>query len=169
MIDRFRVGVITAPHGIKGEAKVYPTTQDPDRLRTLKTLYINTPRGEESLTLEGVRFSKNMAIMKFAGIDTPEAVRSLRQTDLFVDRAHATPLKEGENYIGDLVDLTVVTETGEVLGQVIEVFPTGANHVLKVQMSQKNIYIPFIKECVLDVNLEEGTILVHLLDGLLEL
>ena len=146
MIDRFRVGVITSSHGIKGEAKVYPTSDDSNRLKKIKKVYAD--------------------IKQF---NTPEEIQALRNTDLFVDRDNATPLKKNENYIADLIGLDVIGEDGNILGKVTDVFPTGANHVMEVDMGEKKVLFPYISQCILDVNLEEGKISVHVLDGLLDL
>ena len=93
MIDRFRVGVITSSHGIKGEAKVYPTSDDQNRLKKIKKVYANIKGVETALDIETVRFQKNMALVKFKQFNTPEEIQALRNTDLFVNRENATPLK----------------------------------------------------------------------------
>lgn len=169
MIDRFRVGVITSSHGIKGEAKVYPTSDDSNRLKKIKKVYADIKGVETVLDIETVRFQKNMALVKFKQFNTPEEIQALRNTDLFVDRDNATPLKKNENYIADLIGLEVIGEDGNLLGKVIDVFPTGANHVMEVDMGEKKVLFPYISQCILDVNLEEGKIFVHVLDGLLDL
>ena len=169
MIDRFRVGVITSSHGIKGEAKVYPTSDDSNRLKKIKKVYADIKGVETSLDIETVRFQKNMALVKFKQFNTPEEIQALRNTDLFVDRDNATPLKKNENYIADLIGLNVTDEDGCLLGKVTDVFPTGANHVMEVDMGEKKVLFPYISQCILDVNLEEGKIFVHVLDGLLDL
>ena len=169
MIDRFRVGVITSSHGIKGEAKVYPTSDDQNRLKKIKKVYAKIKGVETALDIETVRFQKNMALVKFKQFNTPEEIQALRNTDLFVDRENATPLKKNENYIADLIGLLVVTDEGKELGVVEDIFPTGANQVMEVKMEKKNVLIPYIKECILDVDLENQKIVVHLLKGLLDL
>lgn len=169
MTDRFRVGVITSPHGIKGEAKVYPTTDNPERLRKLKQVYAAIKGKDTVLEIETVRLQKNMALIKFRQFNTPEEINILRNTDLFVDRENATPLKENENYIADLIGLNVVDEDNNIIGTVTDVFPTGANHVMEVDIGEKRVLFPYIRQCILDVNLEEKIIKVHVLDGLLDL
>ena len=88
---------------------------------------------------------------------------------MFVDRQNATPLKKNENYIADLIGLDVIDEEGILLGKVTDIFPTGANHVMEVDMEEKKVLFPYISQCILDVDLEEGKIRVHVLDGLLDL
>ena len=87
------------------------------------------------------RYFKNLVICKFEGIDTPEAMRLYKTADIFVDRKDATPLKEGEHYIADLIGLNVLTEEGEPLGIVENIFPTGANQVMEVKRLEGSLRI----------------------------
>ena len=169
MVEKLRVGVITSPHGVRGEAKVYPTTDDPKRFSKLKKVHMKSMREAKELEIESVKYFKNMVICKFKGIDTPEEVAKYKNADLFVDRKDATPLKKNENYIADLIGLDVIDEEGILLGKVTDIFPTGANHVMEVDMGEKKVLFPYISQCILDVDLEEGKIRVHVLDGLLDL
>ena len=179
MTEEFRVGVISSVHGIRGEAKVFVTSDDPARFLDLKTVTGRFPRTgttlrpgnagtERILEIQSVRFSKNMAICKFRGIDTPEEMQKLRGMELWVDREHAVPLEEGEYYIADLIGLRVVTEEGLELGTVEDIWPTGANYVITVKQKNGNeILLPYIPDCVKEVRLSEGEILIHLMEGLL--
>jgi len=164
MDTRFRVGVISSVHGIRGECKVFPTTDDAARFKDLKKVYV----GEHEYRLESVRFFKNMVICKFEGIDTPEEIQKLRTMDLMIDRADAVPLEKGENYISDLIGLKVIGEDGTCYGICEDIIPTGANQVMQVK-GDKDFLMPYIKQCILDVDLEKGEIKVHMLDGLLDL
>lgn len=179
MTERFRVGIISSVHGIHGEVKVYPTTDDSKRFKQFKEVYFAFQHAGKSELLtkgsiEGVKFFKNMVIVKFKELHTPEEARKYLNAELYVERKDAIPLKKNENYIADLIGLDVVTKDGTLLGKATDVFPTGANHVLEVEYlapnaeSAKSLLIPYIKECILDVDLERGTIMVHLLDGLLD-
>ncbi len=164
MDTRFRVGVIASVHGIHGECKVFPTTDDVSRFKKLQKVFV----GEKVLRIESVRFFKNMAICKFEGIDTPEEMQKLRTKDIMIDRADAVPLEEGENYISDLIGLKVVGEDGTCYGICGDILPTGANQVMQVR-GEKDFLMPYIKQCILGVDLEKGEIRVHMLDGLLDL
>ena len=166
--ERLRVGVISSVHGIKGECKVFPTTDDAGRFSRLKTVYATDPAGHESeLSVSGVRFFKNMVIVKFDGIDTPEEMQKLRGRDLYIDRKDAVPLKKNENYIADLIGLEVRDEDDVLVGHVKDIFPTGANQVMDVTRPDgTSVLIPYIGICILDVLLDEGYIRVHMLEGL---
>jgi len=164
MDERLRVGVISSVHGIHGECKIFPTTDDMNRYKKLKKVYVD----DRELKIEQVKFFKNMVICKFEGIDTPEDMQKLRQKDLMIDREDAVPLEEGENYITDLIGLNVVDESGKVLGVCENIFPTGANQVMEVK-GDKNFLVPYIKQCILSVDLNAKEIRIHLLDGLMDL
>ena len=79
------------------------------------------------------------------------------------------PLGENENFIADLIDMEVVTDEGKALGTLIDVMETGANDVYVVETSDgEEILLPAIRDCILDVNVEEKRMTVHVLEGLLD-
>jgi len=165
--DRFRVGVISSVHGIRGESKVFAVSGDPKRFADLKQVYAVSEGRECSLTIESVRYFKNMAICKFSGIETPEEMRKYLGMELWIDRAQAIPCEEGEYYIPDLIGLPVFTDEGEDLGKVSDLYPTGANYVLVVRTAEgTEILIPYIDEFVREISPEKEKIIVHLMDGL---
>lgn len=169
MEDLLRVGVISSAHGIRGEAKVFPTTDDPERFKLLK--YVRLAEGNETKELEitGVKFFKRMVILKFKGYDSIEDIEKLKGRDLLVTRDQAVKLEPGENFIADLIGLSVVTDEKERLGTLTDVIKTGANDVYQVTTAQgKELLLPAIGECVLEVDLEAGAVTVHLMDGLLD-
>lgn len=170
MENLLRVGVITSTHGVRGEVKVFPTTDDMNRFKKLKTVILDTGKEHKTLTVEQVKFFKNMVILKFKGFDNINDVEMWRQKDLLITRDQAVKLSPDENFIVDLIGLTVVTDEGETLGVMKDVLQTGANDVYIVKTSSgKEILLPAIKDCILKVDLEKGEMLVHVLDGLLDL
>ena len=165
----FRVGVITSPHGIAGEVKVYPTTDDKRRFDNLEEVLMVWPRGEQVLHIQHVKYFKNMVILKFKEYNSMNETELLRQRELYVDREHAIPLEEGEYYIADLIGLKVITDEGRELGILDDVLQTGANDVYSViTPDNKEILIPVIDDCILNIDLEKKVITVHVLKGLLE-
>lgn len=166
--EMLRVGVVTTTHGIRGEVKVFPTTEDAGRFKRLKRVYLDMGKELLPVTVEGVKFFKQMVIVKFAEVDSVEQAALYRNKDILIERDDALPLAENEFYICDLVGLSVVTDTGENLGVLTEVIKTGANDVFEVTLpDKKTVLIPYIEDCVKDISLEEGRILVHILPGLL--
>ena len=170
MENLLRVGVITSTHGVRGEVKVFPTTDDMNRFKKLKTVILDTKKGHKTLNVESVKFFKNMVILKFKGYDNINDVEMWRQMDLLITRDQAVKLSPDENFIVDLIGLTVMTDEGEKLGVMKDVLQTGANDVYIVKMADgKEVLLPAIKDCILNVDLEKGEMLVHVLDGLLDL
>lgn len=170
MEDMLRVGVITSTHGIRGEVKVFPTTDDPDQFKKWKTVTVEAGRDKTELKIGGVKYFKQYVILKFQGIDDINDVLKYVKKELFVSRKDLTPCGENENFICDLIGLTVVTQEGEELGVLEDVLLTAANDVYQVKMkNEKELLIPAIRQCILNVDLEEKKMTVHLLDGLLDL
>lgn len=169
MNDYLQVGVITATHGLKGEVKVFPTTDDALRFQELKKVFLDTGKEYRRLEISNVRFFKQFVILKFRGLDTIEEVEPYRKRGLFVSREDAVPLEEDEYFIADLVGMTVETEEGEDLGTLEDVIVTGANDVYAVRTGEgKEILIPAIRQCILSVDTENGRMRVHLLEGLVD-
>lgn len=171
MQDLFRVGVIANTHGIKGEVKVFPTTDAPERFKKLKSVILDAKREKITLEIQSARFFKNLVIVKFKGIDDINDIEKYKGCDLYVTRDNATPLNEGEYYIADLIDMTVIDDEGKELGVLFDVMQTGANDVFVVKLNdtEKELLLPNIPDCVLDVNLEDRIIKVHVLDGLMDM
>ena len=164
-----RVGVISSTHGIRGEVKVYPTTDDPERFLDLDEVILDTGREHKILEIEGVKFFKNQVILKFKGYDNINDIEKYLKKDLLVDREHAVELGENENFIADLIDMEVVTDEGKVLGTLTDVIETGANDVYAVKTPEgKGILLPAIRDCILDVNVDEKRMTVHVMEGLLD-
>lgn len=163
-----RVGVISSTHGLKGEVKVFPTTDDPERFRKLKTVFLDTGKDYQLLTITGVRFFKNQVILKFKEFQDINEVERYRGRDLLIKREQAVPLGENENFIVDLIDLKVFDDTEQRLGILTDVLQTGANDVYVVETEEgKEILLPAIPSCILEVDLENGRMLVHVPEGLL--
>ena len=170
MENLLRVGVITSTHGVRGEVKVFPTTDDINRFKKLKTVLLDTGKQQQTLQIEQVKFFKNMVILKFKGFDNINDVEGWRQKDLLITRDQAVKLKPDENFIVDLIGLRVVTDEEKTLGVMKDVLQTGANDVYVVETEDgKELLLPAIKDCILHVDLEKGEMLVHVLDGLLDL
>ena len=163
----FRVGVITTTHGVRGEVKVFPTTDDPQRFKKLKNVILDNGKERRDLEITSVKFFKNLVILKFKGIDNMNDVEKYKKADLLVTRENAVPLEEGEYFIADLIGLKATSDEGEDLGTLTDVIQTGANDVYVFSKEGvQDLLVPKIPDCIKEINLEEGTILVHLLPGL---
>lgn len=170
MEDLLQVGIITSTHGVRGELKVYPTTDDPRRFRRLKEVVLDTGREKLNLEIEGVKFFKQFVILKFKGLDNINDIEKYRQKSLYVTRKNAVRLQRDEYFIADLIGLKVQDEDGTELGTVKDVIETGANDVYEVEMADgRSLLLPAIKQCILNVDVENGMMQVHVLEGLLDL
>ena len=168
MENRLKVGIISSTHGVRGEVKVFPTTDDVRRFGRLKEVILETGRESRILEIEGVKFFKQFAILKFKGIDSINDIEKYRGCDLFVTRENAVKLKENEYFIADLIGISVEDETGVLLGELEDVIETGANDVYQIRMTDgRELLLPAIRQCVLCVDIEAGRMRVHVLDGLL--
>lgn len=169
MEDILRVGVITTTHGLRGEVKVFPTTDDPKRFKKLKEVLLDTGKERRKLQVESVRFQKNLVILKFKEFDNINDVEQYKKCDLYVSRKNAVKLEENENFIVDLIGLHVVLEDGTKFGIMKDVLQTGANDVYIVEMLDgREVLLPAIPECILDVDLDSETMTIHLMKGLLD-
>ncbi len=170
MEDLLQVGIITSTHGVRGEVKVYPTTDDPRRFRRLKEVVLDTGREKLNLEIEGVKFFKQFVILKFKGLDNINDIEKYRQKSLYVTRKNAVRLQRDEYFIADLIGLKVQDEDGTELGTVKDDIETGANDVYEVEMADgRSLLLPAIKQCILNVDVENGMMQVHVLEGLLDL
>lgn len=164
-----KVGVISSTHGLKGEVKVFPTTDDAKRFRQLKEVLLDTGKESLWLKIEQVKFFKQFVILKFQGLDSIDEVEKYRGKELFVTRENAVKLRKDEYFIADLVGIDVVSEEDALKGKLKNVILTGANDVYEIALEDgRELLLPAIKECVLSVNLEENVMKIHILDGLLE-
>jgi 16S rRNA processing protein RimM len=164
-----RVGVITSPHGIRGEVKVFPTTDDPRRFSDLEKVYLDLKSGISERTVEGARYQKNMVLLRLSGIADRTEAENYRNCDILITRDQALPLAENEYYIADLIGLSVVSDDGRELGELEDVMQTGANDVYVVSGGRfGEILIPAIPDCSIRTDLEAGVITVHLIPGLID-
>ena len=162
-----QVGVITTTHGVRGEVKVFPTTDDPARFKKLKDVILDNGKAKKDLEIENVKFFKNMVILKFKGLDNINDVERFRQAKLLVTRENAVELEEDEYFIADLIGINVTSDEGEELGTIKDVLQTGANDVYVIaKENTPDLLVPAIHDCVLAVDIEAQTMTVHLLEGL---
>lgn len=169
MENLLQVGIISSTHGVKGEVKVFPTTDDKKRFKELKNILLDTEKEMLTLEIESVKFFKQFAILKFKGYDHINEIEKYKGKPLFVTRENAVRLKKDEYFIADLIGMKVENEDSSFSGILKDVIETGANDVYTVLCSDgKEVMIPAIKECILSVDLESNEMKVHLLDGLLD-
>lgn len=173
MDNLLKVGEITSPHGVHGEVKVYPTTDDVKRFSKLKECILETKQGLQTLHVRSVKYQKNLVILGFKEFTTMNEVETLRKCALLVTRENAVKLAKDEYFIADLIGLKVETDIQSkevnLEGELKDVMQTGANDVYVIELSDgRELLLPAIKDCVLDVDIENGVMKVHVLPGLLD-
>ena len=169
MEELFRVGVISNTHGIRGEVKVYPTTDNVRRFDDLKEVILDTGKEQLILHVTSVKYFKNMVILKFKEFDNINDIIPYKGMDLLVTRENAIPLEEGEYYIADIIGSKVITDEDKILGTLTDVLQTGANDVYVVKTKDgKELLLPSIEECILDRDIENKIVKVHIMKGLLD-
>lgn len=180
MEELLQVGAITTTHGVRGEVKVFPMTDDIKRFKKLKKVLLDTGKDYLELEIAQVKYSKNLVILKFQGIDNINDVEKYKGRGLFVTREDAVRCEKDEYFIADLIGIKVITEEEELLGELIDVLLTGANDVYVVSVDKNSPYIdliagkkkelllPAIRECILNVDMQKRVMQVHLIKGLVE-
>lgn len=168
MEEYLQVGIISSTHGIKGEVKVFPTTDDAARFKKLKKVILDDKAGRRELEIEGVKFFKRMVILKFKGLDSIDDVTPYKGTGLLVARENAVRLRRNEYFIADLIGMRVIDEEEKEVGVLTDVIETGANDVYAVEMTDGGeVLLPAIRQCILDVDIEARLMRVHIMEGLL--
>ncbi len=157
------IGQVVGSWGVRGEAKVSIITDFPERFSLLKRVYL----GEEHTPyrVQHARLHKQWALIKFVGVDRPADARALAGQYISIPSSEAMPLAEGEYYEHQILGLAVWTNEGEYLGRIKEILFTGSNDVYVVR-GDTELLIPALKDVVLQVDLDQGRMVVHLLEGL---
>ena len=158
--QRIVIGKAGAPHGVKGELKIIPMTDFPDRFSGMEHCYI----GDKFIKIQGVRYQKNHVLMTVEGISSREEATALTGLFVSVDRAEAVPLEKGEYYTADIIGLSVSDTEGNLLGTVTDVLRTGSNDVYVVSLPgrREDILVPALKKVVLQISVEEGKMVVSM-------
>ena len=157
-VDGLVVGALVGPHGTRGEVKLRPLTEFPERLPALKELRLRFEDGhEERLRMTGSRWHKEMLLVRLEGIETMSDAEELRNVSVLIDLDQAAPLPEGRFYEHQLLGLRVVTPEGEVLGTVREIIPGASNDVYVAG----EYMVPATRDAIVRISPEEGVIVVQ--------
>ena len=160
MEQLLQVGVISSTHGVRGEVKVFPTTDDPQRFKSLKNVILDTGKEQIPLEIQGVKFFKQFVILKFKGIDNINDIERYKRRSLFVTREDAVELEEDCYFLADLRECTVFDTEGKELGQIYDVIQTKNNDVYWIR-KPKELLIPVLKSIVTDINIDERKIFIR--------
>jgi 16S rRNA processing protein RimM len=164
------IGKAVKPFGVKGEMKIESLTDFPERFQSLKSVYLVSPAGKEiTVTVQSVRYTGVVPYMLFKGYDTPEQAKTLNGWLLKVPEQEVMPLPEGRYYWYELIGMEVVSEEGETLGIIVDIFETGSNDIYVMKQGKKEIYLPAIREVIKQVDRQTRRMVVRLMDGLMDL
>ena len=168
MEDYTIVGKITNTHGIKGEVKIFPLTDDMERFDHLKRAYIG--ESKTGVNLERVRYHKNLAIIKFKEYDDINEVLKFKDNYIYVDDEEKVILPEDHFFIYDLIDSQVFDMESNLVGNLIDVLKGPSNDVYIVKNMDKNkeYLIPAVKEFIIEVNINDKKIVINPIEGMIE-
>lgn len=163
-----KIGTIVGSFGIKGEIKIYPLTNMTEIFLDLKELRLGGEADAKRIHLSDSRIHKNLIVARVQEIQTIEDAGPFLNRDLYIDEDQMPPLAEGESYVYELLGLEVHSDEGTFLGIVEDVFESGAHSVYVVSDNGKEILLPAIPEVILQKDLKERKLVVHILPGLLD-
>ena len=168
--DYFDIGKVVNVHGLRGEIRVMPLTDDPGRFELLDVVELFFESISKEYPLESAKPHKTLLKLKLKGVEDRTAAEELVGAIIKVPRSKALPLEDDEYYQKDLLDMSVVSDNGEELGILVQIIETGANDVYVVRpQNGKDLLIPAIKECIVAVDVPGNKMTVHLMKGLREL
>jgi 16S rRNA processing protein RimM len=170
MEDFIYIGRVANTHGVRGMMKILPTTDDKTRFELLEEVYIEDKKGNTKVfKISNIKYQKQFVLLQLEGINDMDTATYYKQGIVKIPKELALPLEEDEYYVSDLMGLEVYTEEDELLGKLKDIIFTGSNEVYVVDNGTKNgLLIPAIKDCIKDVNIDEGKIIVSLLEGLMD-
>lgn len=168
-MDTLEVGKIVNTHGLRGEVKVISWTDYPEDFEDIEKVYIKRKSGMEELDITNIKYQKNNLILKFKQITSIEEAEKYKNMILLADRDALGELPEGVYYVADLIGCKVITDDDRELGKISDVINTGSNDIYEVSGGEKKRYIPVIDEVVLNVDIEEKKVIIHMIDGLEDL
>ena len=166
--DYYAIGVITGARGIRGEIKVKPLTDHPERFNNLKSIMLYKNDIFSNFEIKRLRFFRNLILIFFSGIDTRDDAEKLTGAELVVERNELFELEPDEYYWFDLIDMSVITTSGKYIGKISRILEGAANDVYVVMNGQKEYLIPAVKQYIEEVDLEQKRMIIEPIPGLLD-
>lgn len=164
MKNTFDIGIVSGVHGVKGELKIFPYTNDPENISRQKNFMINGKK----MDVCSARINGRFIIIQLKGVETRTEAELFKNAILSLPRDSAAPLSEGEYYMEDIIGCDVFDDTG-LLGKIDDIIETGSNDVYSVINGQgKEILIPALKSVVMKIDIESRRIDVRLPEGLMD-
>jgi 16S rRNA processing protein RimM len=166
-MDYITIGKVANAHGVKGDIKIFPTTDDINRFKLLKRVYLEQDNKRIEVTIQGIKFVKHLVVLQTKELNTIEDALALKNASVLIPMDEALPLEENENFIFELIGLEARELDGTILGKLTEVISSGAHDVYVIDDGTKNgLMVPAKVEFIPEVNVEEGYLTVRLIEGL---
>lgn len=167
-IDYIQVGKIINTHGIKGELKIYPLTDDIYRFDHLKTAFLG--ENKTKVEIESVKYHKDLVILKFKEFNDINQVLSFKENFIYVDQEGKIDLPKGHYFIFDIIDCKVYDTKNNIIGIVKDVIQLASNdiYVVKDISTEKEYLIPAVKEFFVDIDIDEKIIIIDPIEGMIE-
>jgi len=163
------IGKAVKPWGVKGEMKIDPVTDFPRRFEKLRRVFLVSRSGKEiACEVRAVRYSGDVPFILFEGYDSPEKAKVFNGWLVKVPEEEAEPLPEGTYYWFELIGMEVVSEGGEKLGTIVDIFETRSNDVYVLKRGRKEVYIPATQDVIKQVDRKAKRMIIHLMEGLLD-
>ena len=161
-----KIGNVANIHGIKGEIKVYPYTDDFDNFLKYKEIYVG--ENKTKYTVKSSRLHKNMVLFTLDGVSDPNTAETLKTLDIFIDEKNLKKLSKNSYYVKDLIGIEVIdTLKNESIGKITDVLKYAANDVYEIEHDGNKFYIPAIKDVVKTVDILNRKMYVELMEGLI--
>ena len=163
------IGRVQKTHGVKGEIKIEALTDHPERFTELRRVYLTSSRGESrACAVRSVRYMDGTPVLLLKGYDSPEKARELNGWLVQVPQEETVPLPEGQYYWFELIGMEVLSEAGEKLGTIVDIFETGSNDVYVMKAGRKEVYLPATKEVIRQIDRAAKRMVIHVMEGLLD-
>jgi 16S rRNA processing protein RimM len=167
--DYIDIGQISRPHGIKGSLRVQPLTDDPNRYRQLRRVFLSHDDVNRfPFHITSVKISQRLIILHLQGIDSYDEAELWRKAFVQIPREECLPLPQGQHYHFEIIGLAVVTTTGETIGHIVNIESYPANDVFVVQKNDREYLIPYITDVVKKIDTENGIVMIEPIEGLLD-
>ncbi|MGK5093056.1 ribosome maturation factor RimM [Deltaproteobacteria bacterium TL4] len=163
-----RLGMVVGVHGLKGELKVFPLTDTPNYYLDITTFFLDYPEALSPHTVSSIRFHKRHWLIQFENLSSRTEAELYRGSHLYLQDAQLRPLAEGEFFLHQIVGCQVENLQGKFLGEVVDIFETGANSVYVVQKENKEFLLPAIASVLKEVDVARKLLRIDPLEGLID-
>jgi 16S rRNA processing protein RimM len=164
------IGQVRRPHGVRGTLRVAPLTEDPQRFLHLETVYLNLKDDQRTLfTIDRVQVANDAILISLKEIESRETADLWRAAWVEIPGDQIMPIEDGQHYLFEIVGLQVHSEEGEPLGEVIDILRNPAHDVYVVRNNEREFMVPAVPEFIRQIDSESGIMIIHLVDGLLDL